>query len=162
MTAASANQPENSTNHDISLADLLDQCGPGGEDNPVHLPQGWTQGRTAFGGLSTTLAYHAASHIEPDLPPLRSCQVAFTGPLSGELTARTEMLRRGRNTAFVQADIFGEKGLGLHCNFIFAAARETEIRVSEMAKPEFPPIPDDQDLRSGPPQFLLSSPVLRT
>lgn len=102
------------------------------------------------------MAYHAASHIEPDLPPLRSCQIAFTGPLSGELTAKTDMLRRGRNTAFVQADLFGEKGLGLHCNFIFAASRETSITAFEMEKPEFPPIPNDADLHSGPPQFFTS------
>lgn len=122
----------------------------------MQLPQGWTQGRTAFGGLSTTLAYHAASHIEPDLPPLRSCQVSFTGPLSGELTAKTEMLRRGRNTAFVQADLYGEKGLGLHCNFIFAAPRTTSITAFEMEKPEFPPIPSATELHSGPAQFFTS------
>ncbi|WP_217272293.1 acyl-CoA thioesterase domain-containing protein [Sphingopyxis sp. BSNA05] len=102
----------------IALADLLDQCGAGGPDNPVTLPQSWTQGRTAFGGLSGALAYHAASHIEADLPPLRSAQIAFTGPLFGALTAETAMLRRGKSTAFVQSEIFGDKGLGLHCNFI--------------------------------------------
>ena len=122
----------------------------------MHLPQDWTQGRTAFGGLSTTLAYHAASQIEADLPPLRSCQIAFTGPLSGALTAKTKMLRRGRNTAFVQADLFGEKGLGLHCNFIFSTPRETSITASEMAKPNFPPIPAESELHSGPPQFFTS------
>jgi hypothetical protein len=65
----------------VALSELLDQCGPGGPDHPVVLPQSWTQGRTAFGGLSGALAYQAASHIEADLPPLRSAQIAFTGPL---------------------------------------------------------------------------------
>lgn len=156
MNRSTASDSETTADQEISLAQLLEKCGAGGENNPVLLPQGWTQGRTAFGGLSTTMAYHAASHIEPDLPPLRSCQVAFTGPLFGELTARTDMLRRGRNTAFVQADLFGEKGLGLHCNFIFAASRETSITAFEMEKPEFPAIPNDADLHSGPAQFFTS------
>src|SRR5690606_41850020 len=87
----------------LSLAHLLNQCGPGGDANPVTLPQSWTQGRTAFGGLSTAIAYHAASHIEDDLPGRRSAQLAFTGPLLGALTAPTKVLGRGRRPACCQA-----------------------------------------------------------
>ncbi len=141
----------------IALADILEQCGPGGPDNPVTVPGSWTQGRTAFGGLSTTIAYHAASHIEPDMPPLRSAQVAFVGPLFGTLTAETAMLRRGRSTAFVQSELFSEKGLGLHCNFVFAARRDTAVNHHDMAEPEFPPIPGESETHSGPPQFFTSN-----
>ncbi|VWX60937.1 thioesterase family protein [Sphingorhabdus sp. 109] len=141
----------------IALADLLSQCGAGGPENPVTLPQSWTQGRTAFGGLSGAIAYHAASLIEADLPPLRSTQIAFTGPLFGALIAETAMLRRGKNSAFVQSEIFGDKGLGLHCNFIFAAPRPTEVRTYDIAAPDFPPLPGDSDLHSGPPQFFTSN-----
>lgn len=140
----------------LTLADLLQQCGAGGASNPVILPQGWTQGRTAFGGLSAALAYQAACHIEVGLPGLRSAQIAFTGPLFGALTAETKMLRRGRNTAFVQSELFGEKGLGLHCNFIFASERETEVKSHDMTPPDFPPLPKDEDLHSGPEQFFTS------
>ena len=141
----------------VPLSDLLDQCGQGGSDNPVELPQSWTQGRTSFGGLSGAIAYHAASHIEDDLPPLRSGQIAFTGPLFGSLTVETNMLRRGKNTAFVQSDIFADKGLGLHCNFIFATPRQTEVTTLDMDEPVFPDIPKDEDLHSGPPQFFTSN-----
>lgn len=141
----------------VALSALLDQCGPGGPDRPVVLPQSWTQGRTAFGGLSGALAYHAARQIESGLPPLRSAQIAFTGPLFGNLTAETAMLRRGKSTAFVQSEIFGDKGLGLHCNFIFAAPRATEVRISDISEPDFPALPEDSDLHSGPPQFFTSN-----
>lgn len=141
----------------VALAELLDQCGPGGPDHPVDLPKSWTQGRTAFGGLSGALAYHAASHIETGLPPLRSAQIAFTGPLFGTLTAETAMLRRGKSTAFVQSEIFGDKGLGLHCNFIFAAPRATEVKISDIDQPAFPELPSEADLHSGPPQFFTSN-----
>ncbi|MEO9468237.1 thioesterase family protein [Parasphingorhabdus sp.] len=156
MTVSNSDRLETAANSDSSLAELLNQCGKGGDANPVEVPQGWTQGRTAFGGLSSAIAYHAASHIEPNLPGLRSAQIAFTGPLFGTLTAQTEMLRRGRSTAFVQSDLHGEKGLGLHCNFIFAATRETEITTSDMTKPDFPATPDQEELHSGPAQFFTS------
>lgn len=141
----------------VALSALLDQIGSGGPDNKVALPQSWTQGRTAFGGLSGALAYHAASHIEDTLPTLRSAQVAFTGPLFGDLTAETKMLRRGKSTAFVQSDIYGEKGLGLHCNFIFAKQRETNVQAFDMKKPDVPPMPQDEEIHSGPPQFFTSN-----
>ena len=47
----------------------------------AQIPSDWLQGRTAYGGLSSALALHAAQGIEPDLPPLRSAQIAFIGPL---------------------------------------------------------------------------------
>ena len=141
----------------VTLTELLDQCGPGGPDHPVVLPQSWTQGRTAFGGLSGALAYQAASRIEKDLPPLRSAQIAFTGPLLGALTAETAMLRRGKNTAFVQSEIFGDKGLGLHCNFIFATPRTTAVKIHDITEPDFPALPGTEDLHSGPAQYFTSN-----
>ena len=144
-------------NQPVALSALLNQIGGGGAENPVTIPQSWTQGRTAFGGLSGVLAYHAASHIEDELPGLRSGQIAFTGPLFGDVTAETKMLRRGRSTAFVQSELFSEKGLGLHCNFIFATNRETNVTTLDMDKPDFPPLPDESELHSGPPQFFTSN-----
>jgi len=141
----------------VALSTLLNKIHTGGSENPVNIPQSWTQGRTAFGGLSAALAYHAASHIEDELPGLRSAQIAFTGPLFGEVTAETKMLRRGRSTAFVQSELFSEKGLGLHCNFIFATNRETEVTTLDMDKPNIPPVPQEEDLHSGPPQFFTSN-----
>ncbi len=111
----------------LSLADLLD----GAERRPGRLaaqaPQGWMQGRTVYGGLSTALAFEAARTVEPDLAPLRSAQVAFVGPLAGRLDARAEVLRRGRSIAFVRAEVSGEAGLGLSAVFMFAAGRTSTL-----------------------------------
>ncbi|MDZ7587884.1 MAG: thioesterase family protein [Parasphingorhabdus sp.] len=125
-------------------------------DGAVDLPVGWTQGRTAFGGLSTALAYQAAKDIDADLPPLRSAQIAFTGPLSGRLSATARILQRGRSTAFVAADVAGDDGPGLHCSFVFAKPRETTIATEDFAPPQFPPLPQAQQIRSGPEQFFTS------
>jgi hypothetical protein len=83
------------------------------------VPDNWLQGRTAYGGFSAALALHAAQMSDTDLPPLRSAQVAFIGPLSGDITIRATRLRRGRNAAFVQADVESAAGLGLRATFVF-------------------------------------------
>ena len=92
-----------------------------------HIPDSWLQGRTAYGGLSSAIALHAAQASEPDLPALRSAQIAFIGPLSDEITVRTERLRRGRNATFIQADVSSEAGLGLRATFVFMRAIESRI-----------------------------------
>jgi len=65
----------------VALSELLDQCGRGGPDHSVDLPQSWTQGRTAFGGLSGALAYQAISK-----PTCRLCgrhKLRSLAPCSG-------------------------------------------------------------------------------
>ena len=104
-----------------------------------HIPDSWLQGRTAYGGLSSAIALHAAQASEPDLPALRSAQVAFIGPLSDEITVRTERLRRGRNATFIQADVSSEAGLGLRATFVFMRAIESRIDFSQGKAPDFPP-----------------------
>ena len=109
------------------------------------VPETWLQGRTAYGGLSAALALHAAMQADADLPPLRSAQVAFIGPLSGGVSVRARLLRRGRNAAFVQADVEGEKGLGLRATFVFMAAIESQLDHAQGVAPAFPlPGPDTQ------------------
>ena len=95
------------------------------------IPDNWLQGRTAYGGLSTALALHAAQVSDEDLPPLRSAQVAFVGPLAGTVMIRASRLRRGRNAAYVQADVESEAGLGLRATFVFM--RDLESRIDHVA-----------------------------
>lgn len=115
------------------------------------IPETWLQGRTAYGGLSAALALHAAMASDVDLPPLRAASVAFVGPLSGAITIRAQRLRRGRNAAFVQADVTSEAGLGLRATFIFMApmASRVDHRAGD-APGVAPPGPDDKVLRGHP------------
>ena len=101
----------------------------------LDLPEMWMQGRTAYGGLSVALAHEAARSAAEDLPPLRSVQVAFIGPLAGRLTAQAHVLRRGRSTAFVQADVSGDAGLGLRATFLFATSRVSALDYEQMPVP---------------------------
>ena len=114
------------------------------------IPDGWLQGRTAYGGFSAALALHAAQRSDDDLPPLRSAQVAFIGPLSGAVTVRATRLRRGRNAAFVQADVVSEAGLGLRATFVFMGPVESKVELKQGVAPAFPrPQPGDTTFKGN-------------
>jgi acyl-CoA thioesterase len=121
------------------------------------IPVDWLQGRTAYGGLSTALAYHAAIAIEPDLPPLRSAQVSFIGPLSGRVTVKASKLRRGRNAAFIQSDVISDAGLGYRATFVFMAGQASRVTFDQRpAADQQPPAPDAK-LYTGPSEFFTGN-----
>ena len=138
----------------MNLALLLDQILPGADSHHIAIPPSWHQGRTAYGGLSTVLAYQAAKLADADLPPLQSAQIAFVGPLAGDVEVTAAVLRRGKNTAFVKSDIAGAGGVGLSCTFIFMNRRHSHLNYEGLSRPDFPPVPGDDSARSGPPEFF--------
>ncbi|MES2753436.1 MAG: thioesterase family protein [Pseudomonadota bacterium] len=123
----------------------------------ANIPANWLQGRTAYGGLSSALALHAAQESDTDLPPLRSAQVAFVGPLAGDVTVTATRLRRGRNAAFVQSDITSAAGLGYRATFVFMAGQVSEIdHDRRQPASQIPPGPDVA-LYTGPPEFFTGN-----
>lgn len=121
------------------------------------VPTDWMQGRTAYGGLSAALALQAALEVEPDLPPLRSAQVAFIGPLAGEITVTATKLRRGRNAAFLQSDVASEAGLGLRATFVFMAPLASAIVHDTAKRALVTPPPVDAELYIGPEDFFTGN-----
>ncbi len=140
-----------------SLPKLLAQVQRTDTGFTTEVPPNWLQGRTAYGGLSAALALAAAKQIEPDLPPLRSAQVAFVGPLAGAVTVTATKLRRGRNAAFIQADIVSEAGLGLRTTFVFMAPLESVVDHDATAPARQAPPPADAELYTGPPEFFTGN-----
>jgi acyl-CoA thioesterase len=141
-----------------ALADILASAEPVEGGFRVTVPPDWAQGRTTYGGFSSALALHAAMGIEPDLPPLRSAQIAFIGPLAGEVTVTATKLRRGRNAAFIQADLTSEAGLGFRATFVFMAALPSELAhdiAPRATQP--PPGPDAKLFTASDPTFFLSN-----
>lgn len=136
-----------------SLKEILDTLqpladGPGWRGD---IPDDWLQGRTAYGGLSAAIALHCAMQSDTDLPPLRSAQVSFIGPLSGPILVTAHRLRRGKNAAFIQADIESEAGLGLRCTFVFMRAIASEVDYQTTTLPDFPqPTADDTTFKGNP------------
>lgn len=140
----------------MQLSDLLASASFCDGGAKFTIPSSWMQGRTTYGGLSAALAHHVAQQNFPDAPPLRSAQIAFVGPLAGECSVEVELLRRGKNTAFVSARITYEGGLGMVCTFIFMNPRESSVTHHGMdGDPSaMPPIPAPEVIRNGPPEFF--------
>lgn len=140
----------------MNLASLLGQFHADTNTHRIQIPPSWHQGRTVYGGLSSVLAYQAARLADADLPPLQSAQIAFVGPLAGEVDVSASVLRRGKNTAFVKAEISGSDGVGLSCTFIFMNRRHSHLDYQALPKPVFPPLPTADNARSGPSEFFTS------
>jgi len=141
-----------------SLKQIIDAMEPveGGWKGAI--PDTWLQGRTSYGGLSAALALHVAQLSDPDLPPLRSALVAFIGPLAGEVTIRATKLRRGRNAAFIQADVESEAGLGLRATFVFMSAVESVVDYQVGSPPDFQrPGPGDKTFMGENSTFFIQN-----
>ena len=127
------------------------------EGDRATIPDSWLQGRTAYGGASAAIALMAAKAANSELPPLRSAQIAFVGPLAGDVTVTPQLLRRGKNSAFIGVDVAGSNGIGLRALFLFMAHRESSIRHGDLSARDIP-APEDGviDGSSIGPGFLAN------
>lgn len=124
----------------MNYTDLLSSIASVGDGaRRVTVPETWMQGRTAYGGLSAALCLEAARHLVPDLP-VRAVQVAFVGPVNGEVTCRPEILRRGKNTVFVSVRMTGEEGVLAECIMTFGASRQSSLDFANIPAPDVPEI----------------------
>ena len=98
------------------------------------VPEDWMQGRTTYGGLTAALCLKAALPLAGGRP-LRSAQIAFVGPASGELVSVPTVLREGKNTAFISVRMHSPEGVVAECIFAFGTARESSLDFSNMVAP---------------------------
>ncbi len=141
----------------MSLPRILAARRPHNDGFTAEIPLDWMQGRTAYGGLSAALALEAARGLADDLPPLRSAQVSFVGPLAGEVQVGAKLLRRGRNAIWISAEVTNEAGVGLTATFVFMGPVESALHVRDVPPPAglLPPgagyqMPDDKGPGFGP------------
>ena len=136
------------TNHDksLSFSELMstisavkqhsDDC----SESQVHITENWMQGRTTYGGMSAALCYQAVINSFDELPPLRSAQVNFIGPVGGNVSIKSTVMRRGRSVAYISAEMRGEKGLATHVVFCFGESRESRLDQDFTIAPTVPSI----------------------
>ncbi|MEO0450270.1 MAG: thioesterase family protein, partial [Pseudomonadota bacterium] len=74
--------------------------------------------------------------------PIRSAQVAFVGPVGGDVLIQPTLLRRGKNTAFVSVNITAESGVTAQSIFAFGKAKQSALHFDDMPMPSVPP-PDE-------------------
>jgi hypothetical protein len=138
----------------MSLPQLLTTATFDADTLAAEIGDHWLQGRTAYGGASAAIALAAAKAALADLPPLRSAQIAFVGPLSGRVTATPQLLRRGKSSAFVAVDVVGDTGIGLRALFLFMNPRESAIAHDDLPMPPIAKPAAEMDPDKVPQGFL--------
>jgi acyl-CoA thioesterase len=119
----------------MSLPQTLAAARPIDGGFAAHIPDSWKQGRTTYGGFSSALALVAAQQLADGLPPLRSAQISFVGPLAGEVEVRGRILRKGRNATWAQVEITSEGSVGLSATFVFMGPVESVLHVHDVPPP---------------------------
>lgn len=140
---------------DLELPDILRQL----REHPGHrtsFPESWSQGRSAFGGLSTAMAVCGAAKLLEEPQPIRSLMVSFIGPVPpGEVTIVPRLQRQGRNVTQLSADLLADGELALQVMAVFGNSRDSHaVRPAQV----FAPSPRDPgrgfDRNPTAPPFL--------
>jgi len=101
----------------------------------------WRQGRTAYGGLTAGLSVAAAMRDFSDLPPLKSAQVTFVGPVTETPRFETHLLRQGRNVTSVNVMGLMDDKVASTATLMFGTARNSTIQ-QHLPMPDSP-APED-------------------
>lgn len=99
----------------------------------VNITDNWKQGRTIYGGLTAGLCYEAAIRSHNDLPPLRSLQISFIGPVTDNPVITTRLLRQGRNVTAIQTDMHIGDQIVASATLLFGQSRESVLTVGRPA-----------------------------
>lgn len=105
----------------------------------AHIDEGWMQGRTAYGGISAAVALAATMRCHEPAAPLRYAQISFVGPVGGECSVATRILRQSRSSLFVDASVASDQGFGTAALFAFSPPRPSHLDHDCLAVPDVPP-----------------------
>ena len=75
----------------------------------------------------------------PQLPPLRSAQFAFIGPVTGALFLTPILLRAAKSATFIQVEGKTETNTALSATLVFGAARRSRQSYSALPMPDAAP-----------------------
>lgn len=105
------------------------------------IPDGWQQGRGAFGGLVLASAVHAIRAEEPDEGrALRSLTAEIFGPVQpGPLRIHVEVLRRGNGVSTLAARLQQGGELCAHAVAVLGRTRVTDRTLLALAPPQLRP-----------------------
>jgi acyl-CoA thioesterase len=125
------------------LADLLRNRRREGDTVRFDIPDDWAQGRTTFGGLTSTLGVQAMRDVSggawgPEVH-LRALQTSFIGPVAlGEIDVKVQTLREGKNVRQVQALVQQNGQTAALLLGVFGSDRETTLAPIEPTRPTAP------------------------
>lgn len=95
------------------------------------IPNNWSQGRTAYGGISAAVAYQAMREIIDESRLLRSFNCNFVGPIIPDepFEIETEILREGKNASQIVAKIIQNGNISLLSQAAFGVPRKSKVSV---------------------------------
>ncbi|MBU3022673.1 acyl-CoA thioesterase II [Aestuariibacter sp. A3R04] len=101
------------------------------QSDALVIPKDWTQGRTAFGGISAAMAYQAIATKVTDERKLRSFTTNFIGPLQADqpFTIVVCCLRTGKSVSHYTAQIMQNDHVCVFSQACFGMARKSKVRV---------------------------------
>lgn len=118
-----------------------------GEYNVV-IDESWLQGRTAFGGLSTSMVFQAMQQQVGAERLLRTLSVSFVGPApAGSHKILTRVLREGGSVTHMQGELLCNGEVAVSVNAAFGKARAAKIA---LPGPAMPPVKAPQDCKPMP------------
>ncbi|MEH3156985.1 MAG: thioesterase family protein [Gordonia paraffinivorans] len=126
-----------------SLAEIVSRVDA---TTPVTVPESWTQGRTAYGGLTAALSVVAARQaVGDDAPPLRSAHFAFTAPAVDSVSITGTVLRQGRSVTSVSVQATSQGQVAAQSTVVLARPRPSGVVHDLLLAPDVP------DAESCPP-----------
>jgi acyl-coenzyme A thioesterase PaaI-like protein len=115
----------------------------------------WLQGRSLFGGVQAAIGWRAMRTLVPAEMPLRTLQMTFIAPIEqGEVIARAQVLRAGKNTMHIEARFGADDATQAVMLCVFGNARESIVRRNPSPPPpisERRPVPF---VRGRMPSFM--------
>ena len=124
------------------------------------VPDGWQQGRGAFGGLTLATLVRAIEAVagSPDRP-LRTLTAELCGPtLPGEASIQVEMLREGNGVSTLTARLDQQDGVKSHVVAVLGRARGTDPGWNHVTPPS---MPDWRGVTLLPAQLPMVPPFAR-
>ena len=126
------------TSSPSALDALLSTLRVDGDVATAHIDDGWMQGRTAYGGISSAVALAGTMALHPTEAPLRYAQISFVGPVSGDCTVQTRVLRQSKSSLFIDAGVTSDAGFGTDAVFAFSPDRQSHLDHNRLAIPDVP------------------------
>jgi hypothetical protein len=125
----------------------------GGDVYTAEIPDGWQQGRGAFGGLVLAIMLRAIEQSEPEKErTLRSLSGEICAPvIVGAATIRVELMRRGAAVSYFDARLLQSGEVQARMSAILGAARPLTSPVPSRAAPLQPAFSEQNVIAIGPP-----------
>ncbi len=109
----------------------------------VDIPEGWTQGRTIYGGLvAGMLMQKALLTVTDSSKQFLSCAVTFVGPVQqAPVQLSAEILRQGKSVTTVEVRLWQQGAVQTILLASFGTYRESGIQVqNEVLAPQYPDV----------------------